>query len=157
MMKSNKLYILLLATLILGGCNVKLENNQPQNDTSNLNSEEKTNESSKVREIFYGKMDLKSNEVLNEDFMQTVIKMETCIQTPEMAGEIGRSYLMPYIKDKKDMDFTLIIQYMDNKGYYYVCASDASTAFGYKAGVILDEKDGRVIYTWVYDPDTLEG
>ncbi len=108
-------------------------------------------------EIHFDNMNLPKNILDNkvdDEFHYDYYKkdIEKMILNEEMAKEVAWVFLKPYFNKFLGENIYFSVQYIPDYGYYFVYLNEWASAFGYSVELVLDEKDGRVVYLWDIDP-----
>lgn len=108
-------------------------------------------------EIHYENMNLPKSIIdsqVDDAFYYDYYKkdIEKMISNEEMAKDIALVFLKPYFGKFLGENIYFSVQYIPDYGYYYIFLNDWSSAFGYSVELVLDEKDGKVVYLWDIDP-----
>ncbi len=107
-------------------------------------------------EIHYGNMELPVSvvdEQVDDPFYYDYYKkdIEKMILNEEMAKDVAFVLLKPYFS-KFSGNIFFCVQYIPDYGYYFVDIGRYESVVGYRVELVLDEKDGRVVYLWDIDP-----
>ena len=108
-------------------------------------------------EIHYGNMELPTSAIdsqVDDAFHYNYYKkdIEQMIPNKEAAKEIAFVFLKPYFSKFSGGNINFCVQYIPDYGYYFVHMVSYESVFGYRVEIVLDEKDGRVLYLWDIDP-----
>ena len=108
-------------------------------------------------EFHYGNMELPTSAIdsqVDDAFHYNYCKkdIEQMIPNKEAAKEIAFVFLKPYFSKFSGGNINFCVQYIPDYGYYFVHMGSYESVFGYRVEIVLDEKDGRVLYLWDIDP-----
>ena len=127
----------------------KLSNNEEEYERSFISD-------TQFVEIHYGNMELPVSvvdEQVDDPFYYDYYKkdIEKMILNEEMAKDVAFVLLKPYFS-KFSGNIFFCVQYIPDYGYYFVDIGRYESVVGYRVELVLDEKDGRVVYLWDIDP-----